>query len=205
VQLPETTTTTATATVAPPTTTQRSETSVTVTSAPAETATTPVTSTIVELTSPIATATTATVAPPRPKPVVETPPTTTTREEPAPTVEDDEPEVTRAVMYVAGGDSRRNARAMQVLRRELRGVTRVSLRGSGGAQMPLFRAMRQHLPDLEFDGDADIIIRYNGSGRQLRTAVGTVSKGDRVIFRYDSLYGSSPEAFASVIAEAFSE
>jgi serine/threonine-protein kinase len=190
---PATTTTTTTTTAAPP---PPSATSVTVTSATTDTA--PVTATVAQI-PPHVTTTTATTAPPRPH--VEPPPPV----DDSTTTSDAEPEATRAVMYVDGGNARRNERALQMLRRELRGVTRLSLRGSGGAQMPLFRAMRARLPDMDFDGDADVIVRYNGSGRQVRSAVGTVSKGDRVIFRYDSLYGSTPEAFANVIAEALSE
>ena len=199
VQLPAPTTTapapaaaTTTTTAAPP---PPSATSVTVTSATTDTA--PVTATVAQI-PPHVTTTTATTAPPRPH--VEPPPPVDDA-----TTSEAEPEATRAVMYVDGGNVRRNERALQMLRRELRGVTRLSLRGSGGSQMPLFRAMRARLPDMDFDGDADVIVRYNGSGRQVRSAVGTVSKGDRVIFRYDSLYGSTPEAFANVIAEALSE
>ncbi|HKR65797.1 MAG TPA: serine/threonine-protein kinase [Thermoanaerobaculia bacterium] len=189
VQLPESTTSAAPA----PTATHASETSVTVTSPPTETA--------VQLSAPPpVTTTTATVAPtPTPKPVVvETP-----HEEPAPT--EQEPETTRAVTYVEGGNSARNERALDVLRRELRGVRSVSLRGSGGTQIPLARAFRQRVPDVDIDGDAEVIIRYNGSGRQGRFGLGSVSKGERVIFRYESLYGSTPEAFANIVAEAMSE
>jgi serine/threonine-protein kinase len=190
----KTDTTTTTATTVPPkkTATQVSETSVTVTSATSESPL--LTSTITEL-HPTTTATTAPVVTvPKPKPPVE-----------GPVVDQAEAnrDITAPVTYVDGGDSRRNERAIQSLRRQLRGVTSVALRGSGGTQIPLGRAMRRYLPDMDFDGDADIIVRFDGSGRGVRSAVGSVSRGERVIFRYDSVYENSPEAFARVIAEAF--
>jgi len=190
----DTTVTTATTTPPPETATHASETSVTVTS---ETSESPLlTSTITEL-HPTTTATVAPIIAPVPKPKL-----------PIKMPVVDQPEadrdITAPVTYVDGGDSRRNERAIQSLRRQLRGVTSVALRGSGGTQIQLGRAMRRYLPDMDFDGEANIIIRFDGSGRGVRSAVGSVSRGEHVIFRYDSVYESSPEAFARVIAEAFS-
>ena len=192
-----TTTVATTTTTTPAVSSQISETSVTVTSGTTETV--PTATSIVELTTTTQTDTTSkgTVAEKLPPP----------QEEKKPVADDSdrEPSNDRAAVgnYLEGGDSAGNRRALNILRRQLRGVTTVGLVGAGGTQSALRNAMRQYLPDMEFDGEAEIRIRYDGAGRQARNGMGSVSKGGRVIFRYNSLYGSSPEAFAHVIAEAF--
>ncbi len=193
------TATTDTSVTSAPTATQASETSLTVTSATTDTAPPVPTATIVETkTTPTETT----------KPVLTT--TTPSREETETTdgsSESDSNQEVRgvAVNYVEGGDNRRNRRALFVLRRHLRGVRTFSLRSS--SRNELYQAMRRYLPEnVEFDGESEYIIRYNdGGSRALRSSLGTVSKGDNVIFRYDSLYGSSAEGFARVIAQALNE
>jgi eukaryotic-like serine/threonine-protein kinase len=187
-----TTTSTATSTTIPTTTeatatSQASETTLTVTSASGDT----LTVTLPPLTE-TAETTTAVIA------------TTTRSIEPPVTRDPDSESETVAVgNYLEGGNSAQNRRAVNILRRNLRGVTEVGLVGAGGTQTALRNAMRQYLPDMEFNGEAEIRIRWNGTGRNARNGLGTVSKGDRVIFRYNSVYGSSPEGFAAVVAEAF--
>ena len=203
---------------------QVAEASVTVTSGTGEllTATTPPTATAV--------AQTQTVAPPVARPREEpreivTPRRTETVAEVAPPVqtppatEDDDDDTARrglssAPKYVDGADEGENDRAMANLRRELRGTKAISLRG-GAMRDELYRAMRDQLPDMEFDGEADVIVRFEGTmerrgrlGLKRRAAQATVTKGGRVIFRYE-LPGedyrtgdTAAEAFARVIANA---
>lgn len=162
--------------------------------------------------------TTTTVAPRRETAVVK--PVIKPREEredeeeasPEPSV----PAFSRAATYRDGGDSDSNDRAMAVLRRELRGTTTVALR-AGGMTAELARALREEFPSIQFEGEADVVIRFNGvnerlrAGRKRRYADATVEKNHRVIFRYqlpDEVYRvgqSSVEAFANVLGEAFQE
>jgi serine/threonine-protein kinase len=228
VSLPETTTTapattatTATTATQPPTPVI-SEAEVTVTSATADSTqlSAPITTTTA---TPIVTPITTTVAqvvPPKPKPrPVEPRPV-----EPKPRDEEEEetaaepaaPAFGRAVTYQDGGDSDRNDRALAILRRELRGTTTVALR-AGGMTAELARALREEFPNIQFEGEAAVVIRFNGrndrlgAGRKRRFAQATVEKNGRVIFRYelpDEVYrvgDSSVEAFANVMGEAFQE
>ncbi len=152
--------------------------------------------------------------PPRTETVAEsTPPVTTTTA--APNDDDDgRAGLGAAPRYVDGGDDDSNERAVEALRRALRGTKSMSLRG-GAMRDELYRAMRDQLPDMEFDGEADVIVRFEGNverrgraGLKRRAGMGTVSKGGRVVFRYelapeDYRVGDSPaEAFARVIATA---
>lgn len=219
-------------TAAPATTTQQSkvaEASVTVTSDPAMTTTAPTatTATTAAIAPPVVVPTqtvapppvvTAQPQPPRPRPVVvaEQP-----REEapvrPSRSAEEDDGRagLASAPKYVDGaGDENENERALNALRRELRGTKSISLRG-GAMRDELYRAMRDQLPEMEFDGEADVIVRFEGTmerrgrlGLKRRAAQATVSKGGRVIFRYE-LPGedyrtgdTAAEAFARVIANA---
>jgi serine/threonine protein kinase len=226
VSLPETTTTAAvTTTTAAPTQPppQIAEASVTVTSATAESTQlsappviTPITTTTAP--PPVVTTTVA-VKPPTPKEthVVKPPPVKPQPdpdEEPSP--EPSVPAFSRAATYRDGGDSDANDRAMAVLRRELRGTTTVALR-AGGMTGELARALREQFPSIQFEGEADVVIRFTGrnerlgAGRKRRFADATVEKNGRVIFRYqlpDEVYRvgqSSVEAFANVLGEAFQE
>lgn len=119
-----------------------------------------------------------------------------------------------APRYVDGGDDDDNERALESLRRALRGTTKISLRG-GAMRDELYQAMRGQLPDMEFDGEADVVVRFEGTmerrgrmGLKRRAAQATVSKGGRVIFRYElppedyRTGDTAAEAFARVIANA---
>jgi serine/threonine-protein kinase len=158
----------------------------------------------------------------RPKPPVpvETKPRPNPREEePAPAEEEvpSPPASYPAGTYVDGGDDEdANERALANLRRQLQGTKRVALR-AGGLQVEVMRAIREFQPDLEFETNADVVIRFAGTaerrarGIKRRAAVATVEKNGRVIFRYqlpDELYrlgDSAPEAFARILSQAFDE
>jgi eukaryotic-like serine/threonine-protein kinase len=133
--------------------------------------------------------------------------------------ESDEPAVPafgRAAVYRDGGDSDANDRAMSILRRELRGTTTVALR-AGGMTASLARALREEFPNIQFAGEANVVIRFTGvtqrlgAGRRRRSATAQVEKNGRVIFRYelpDEVYRvgqDSVEAFANVLGEAFQD
>jgi eukaryotic-like serine/threonine-protein kinase len=234
----ETTTGTATTgtTTAPVTTTQQpkvAEATLTVTSGtnePVATTTTAAPPVIVEntqTTAPSRPPVTTTTAPSKPPVVVEKPPvkppvTETAggededEETPAPT-EDTELGAFSGLTYVdGGGDDDQNERAMNSLRRHLRGTKAVALR-AGGMTPELARALREEFPNIRFEAEADVVIRFQGTferrARALkrRAATATVSKNGRVIFRYqlpDEVYrvGMSPaESFARVLSGALQE
>ncbi|HEX6160834.1 MAG TPA: serine/threonine-protein kinase [Thermoanaerobaculia bacterium] len=178
------------------------------------------------------TVTTTTTAPP-PAPVV----TTTTaappprRQEPAPVQQEHKPEpeperepvreepavVTQAgsgdVYIDGGGDEETNDRAIERLQNELRGTTRVSIRGSGALQ--LAAALRAEFPNVTITDEASVVIRFDGTlerlgrGRKRREGHAVITKNGRVVFRYQlpsEVYrvGSTPvEAFVSVLGDAF--
>jgi serine/threonine protein kinase len=151
--------------------------------------------------------------PRRTETVAETPvPTTTTRAS-----DDDDTSragLSSAPRYVDGGDEDENERAMESLRRALRGTKAMSLRG-GAMRDELYRAMRDQLPDMDFEGEADVIVRFEGTmerrgraGLKRRAGSGTVTKNGRVVFRYElapedyRVGDTAAEAFARVIANA---
>lgn len=138
--------------------------------------------------------------------------------EPPPVVKQEEreeepPPVRRVAVYVDGpGRGAGNERALDTLRRELRGVREVAL-NAGGMQVPLFRAIHRYVPDLTFNADADVVIQFDATAERLRregahlTARATIQKGGRVIFQYE-LPGSvdssaAADAFAQTLADAF--
>lgn len=217
----------------PPSSGTVAETSLTVTTASGDPATEPIpTATIVETQTaappPPVTQTvtprpavTQTVAPvpvpvapapkPKPKPREETP-TQEPDEEPAP-----RPVSIAAGTYVDGGeDEETNERALNNLRRELKGIRQVALR-AGGMQTDVVRALREFMPEVQVESQADVVIRFDGTaerrarGIKRRSATATVEKNGRVIFRYqlpDELYrmGDSPsEAFARVFSQAIED
>jgi serine/threonine protein kinase len=150
------------------------------------------------------------IKPPPPKPV-ETRPADPDEEAEAPNYN-----LSRIATYTDGGDSDVNDRAMATLRRELRGTTTVAIR-AGAMTTDLYRALREEFPNVEFAGEANVVIRFNGrterlrAGRRLRGATATVEKNGRIIFRYvlpEETYRvgqGSVEAFASVLGEAFQD
>jgi len=226
------TTATAPAKTAPAAPPQVAEASVTVTSATTDTAdsllTAPVpTTSIATQTVPPVTTTTAPVRPVPIEPV--TPQRTPPKPKPEPVVtptataaaEDEESESPIAAIhgvptYTEDGDDDENERAMAVLRRELKGTTRVALRAAG-MQVEVVRALREQAPDLEFAAYADVVIRFQGNnerlgrGRKRRAGTAIVLKHGRPIFRYempDEVYRvgeSSAEAFATVIGKALDQ
>jgi serine/threonine protein kinase len=163
---------------------------------------------------------TTTVEPRKPKgEVAETKPPVTEDGDEAPGATDDaEPSGGfGAPVYVDGGDDDyRNDRALDNLRRALRGTHVVALR-AGGMTPELARALREEFPDLRFEAEADVVIRFEGTlerrprALKRRAATATVSKNGRVVFRYqlpDEVYrvGMSPaESFARVLANALNE
>jgi hypothetical protein len=241
VGLPETTTTAAPTTTTTAATTsqtpaQVAEASVTVTSGtadstqlsaptPATTATTQVTTTAPAIITNTPPTTTVAQVTPTPKPREQKPrevrPVEPKPQENADNEEETErepsaPAFGRAATYQDGGDSDANDRAMAILRRELRGTTTVALR-AGGMTAELTRALREEFPNIQFAGEANVVIRFNGrtdrlgAGRRRRAATATVEKNGRIVFRYelpDEVYRvgqGSVEAFANVLGEAFEE
>jgi serine/threonine protein kinase len=239
VSLPETTTTPATVTTTTTTATQSppkiATASVTVTDSPQLAAPPPGTTTTAQIvtTPPVTTTTAPTIAevvpprtdtappkprvikPPAPKPV-ETQPTESEEaeageESPAPAFN-----LSRVATYTDGGDGDTNDRAMAILRRELRGTTTVAVR-AGAMTTDLYRALRAEFPNIEFAGEANVVIRFKGrterlrAGRRLRGATAEVEKNGRIIFRYvlpEETYRigqGSVEAFANVLGEAFQD
>ncbi len=117
-----------------------------------------------------------------------------------------------AVFVEAPGHLRRNDRAMDRLHEELRGVKEVSLL-AGRHQLEVYRALHRVLPELTFNAEAPVIIRFDmtperlGRERANLSAGATIEKNGRVIFRYDLPNnvdpGSAADSFAQTVAEAF--
>ncbi len=149
----------------------------------------------------------------------------TPRDEPAPVVtrdvpaDDDAPPVqaeTPANTYVENGDEDANERLVEKMRRELRGVTRVTVRG-GAMQEELEAALREEYPELEIAGAAAVVIEFEGlidrqgRGRKTRYASAVIRKNGKPVFRYlmpTEVYrvGNTPvEAFIGVLDDAFSQ
>ena len=213
--IPEPAPATTTTTAPPPLT------ATTATVAPVTTNTAPV------LSQPVTT-TTAIVAPPpqpvtppvkRPQPVRPAPVQEPPAAEPEPEPEPVRPRpatsaasVTPAAgVYIdGGGDDTANERAMEVLRKEMRGVTEVELRGD--MYNWLQRTVRN--TGLSIAETADVVINFEGKfeqlgrGRKRRAARVTVTKHGKPIFRYvlpEEVYrvgDAPPEAFARVLSDA---
>ena len=198
----------------------------------------PVTTTTVApvLSAPVVTTTTIAPTParidtaPPPEPVTptkrpEVKPPPPRREEPVATEPEPEPEpapvkprrepagpVTPAAgVYVDGGDDGdANDRALEVLRKEMRGVTEVELRGD------MYNWVQRTVrgTGLSIAETADVVINFEGKyeqlgrGRKKRSARVTVTKHGKPIFRYvlpEEVYrvgDAPPEAFARVLSDA---
>jgi len=111
------------------------------------------------------------------------------------------------------GRGRRNARSVDRLADELRGVTQVNLL-AGSDQVMVYRTIHRYLPDLTFDADAPVTIKFGSTAQRLgydsqglgSTAV--IEKNGHVIFRYNLPYGdrqAAADAFAQTLAEAFGQ
>jgi len=116
--------------------------------------------------------------------------------------------------YVEGRGSFADEEALSNLKSAFSGVSRVALEGSGDAlQTKILGALLSNRGVTVAEG-ADVTINFNGTvkrlgfGRKSRAANATVSKGGRVIFRYqlgpeEYRVGDNPaEAFGRVLADA---
>jgi len=117
--------------------------------------------------------------------------------------------------YTEGGSSASNEEAISYLQAALRGVSRVAVEGGGDADQTKIVSDLLRKRGLTVADGSDVTLRFNGTvkrlgfGRKRRAADATISKGGRVIFRYqlpteDYRVGDNPaEAFARVIGDAF--
>ncbi len=156
---------------------------------------------------------TATTAPPARRPAP--PPPTATQAE----VAEETPQVTAPAFsgtaYIEGGDSDANEAQMESLKRELSGVSKVSILGAGDGQLKLAKILRNELSDVTIGDGASVVIHFEGMirplgrGRKERSATATITKNGRAIFRYrlgPEAYriGDTPaEAFSRVLLEGF--
>jgi eukaryotic-like serine/threonine-protein kinase len=177
---------------------------------------------VVEVAEQQAAAIETTPAAPEPPTAIPAPAATVTPFTPAPRKErerlaepaESEPQpVRRVAVYVDGpGRNAGNDRALAALRQELRGVREVALR-AGGMQVDVYRAINRYLPDLSFEGEADVVIQFDATNERLRrqgqhlAASATIEKNGRVIFRYElPSYvdrSAAAEAFAQTLSDAF--
>lgn len=139
---------------------------------------------------------------------------TTTPAPPPQQIEETRP-VSNVGTYIDGdsGDSDENERLLAAAQRELSGVTRVAVRGGNAPQ--LAAVLRRELGDLTIADDADVVIDFTGNlerlgrGRKRRSGEATITKHGRAVFRYqmpaeEYRVGDAPaEAFARIVAEAF--
>ena len=112
------------------------------------------------------------------------------------------------------GDADVNERLVEDLRKQLGSVQSVAVRGSGDMYDDLVRRIRDD-HGLTISDDAETVISFDGKldrlarGRKRRWAEATISRGNRVIFRYELpaeeyRVGDTPaEAFSRVISDIF--
>ena len=153
---------------------------------------------------------------------IPTPSVVTKRPEPAPATTTEPPpqpkpavEVTTVRTYVEGGDSDANDALAAELKRQMEGVTRVAIRGSGPLAKDLTNRLKEEVPSLTIADSAETVVDFNGVierrgfGRKRRSAQATVTKNGRLVFRYEMpaqeyRVGDTPaEAFARILADAF--
>jgi serine/threonine-protein kinase len=116
--------------------------------------------------------------------------------------------------YVEGRGSSADEEALSYLKSALSGVSSVALEGSGdGLQTKILGALLRNRGLTVADG-SDVTVNFNGTvkrlgfGRKTRAANASVSKGGRVIFRYqlepqEYRVGDNPaEAFGRVLTDA---
>lgn len=202
---------------------------------PAETSLDVTTTTAVTETAP-ETTTTATAPPPVTTTTVAPPPTATREERPQrpqqaaqpapspderllatpvtpPPVVEERPAAGNVAAYIENGDEDANDAVMERLRDQLRGTTRIALRG--GANDPGFqRVLRNELPSLQIDPSAEVAIWFDGNverlgrGRKARSGTAVIAKNGRPIFRYsmpreEYRVGATPaEAFVGILSDA---
>ena len=157
----------------------------------------------------------------RPQPPVQQPRETDPEPQPVPQPREPRPDPVPAPVnvrsYIDGdtGDSDVNEEIIENLHRQLNGVSRVSIRGSGDMHAQLIQRFRNALPTIAIVDDADTVINFRGTletvnrGKKRRSADATIVKNGRVIFRYELppeeyRVGDTPaEAFSRVLNEAF--
>jgi eukaryotic-like serine/threonine-protein kinase len=140
---------------------------------------------------------------------------------PQPPIRDPRPEPVPAPVNVRSfidgdtGDPDVNEELIENLHRQLNGVSRVSIRGSGDMHAQLIQRFRNALPTIAIVDDADTVINFRGTletvnrGKKRRSADATIVKNGRVIFKYELppeefRVGDTPaEAFSRVLNEAF--
>lgn len=100
-----------------------------------------------------------------------------------------EPSTSLTFMDDGRGHGEENDAAIAHARKSLEGVTRVALRGKAS---PLLDELKDRIaPFLTVDNDSDVVVRFSGSlerfrfGRKRRSATATVTRGGRVVFRYE--------------------
>ena len=191
----------------------------------------PATSTFEVVTATQTTATTQTVAQPAtataqpvrtaplpshtdaPAPTPVQPPRATRDENPAAEPEP-APASPNARTFAEGGDGDANDAALEELRRAVGGAGTVGV--TGNMTDELIRALHKNAHGVTFTpGSADVTIHFEGTldrlgrGRKRRAAHATVTKGGRVVFRYDLAseeyrIGDDPvEAFANAVGDSF--
>ena len=116
--------------------------------------------------------------------------------------------------YVEGGDGDTNDVALEDLRRAVSGASTIGVVG-GGMSDQLIRALQKSASGITFTpGSADVTIHFEGTldrlgrGRKRRAAHATVTKGGRVVFRYEMApeeyrMGDDPvEAFTRAVSDS---
>ena len=116
--------------------------------------------------------------------------------------------------YVEGGDGDANDAALDELHRAVSGAGTIGVVG-GAMNDQLLRALQKNVSGVSFtSGSADVTIRFEGTldhlgrGRKRRAAHATITKGGRVVFRYEMApeeyrVGDDPvEAFTQAVAES---
>jgi serine/threonine protein kinase len=136
--------------------------------------------------------------------------------EPVPVAHEPEPAPapSNARAYVEGGDGDTNDAALEELRRAVSGASTIGVAG-GGMSDELTRALQKSASGITFtQGSADVTIHFEGTldrlgrGRKRRAAHATITKGGRVVFRYELpseeyRIGDDPvEAFTRAISDS---
>jgi len=120
-----------------------------------------------------------------------------------------------ATYFDAKGDSSHNDEALAYAKQHLEGVKKVTVETSGDPD--LRSRLVELLQDrgLSVTDSADVVIRFNGTvqrlrlGRKVRAATATITRGGRVVFKYELpseeyRVGDNPaEAFARIAGDLF--
>ncbi|HYM60449.1 MAG TPA: protein kinase [Thermoanaerobaculia bacterium] len=152
---------------------------------------------------------------PKKEPKPEPAPTDEQAQEPAP-AEEESPASDSGPQYLEGRRGSANDEAMASLQRQVHGVTRVRVHGTGDYDLTKkFIDLLQNNLGLQVTERADVTIEFRGTlgrggfGKKRRYAHAAVIKNGRTIFRYDLPYeeyrvGDDPaEALARVLSDGF--